>query len=118
MKILEARSAVVKDVVEAAHSKLESISQGGKYKQMLQDLLTQGLLQLQETDVSVSYRKEDEALVKEVLPKSVQAYKDKMRLEVNVTLDKEYLPPAPSKAGTGPSWCVLLPPFLSVCCWD
>jgi hypothetical protein len=68
----------------------------------------QGLLQLMETAVVIQYRKEDEALIKEVLPAAVGAYKAKMRTEsIDVQLDKEFLPPGQAKAGTGASWCGL-----------
>jgi len=58
-----------------------------------------------ESDVSVSCRKEDESLVKDVIAPAAAAYKEKMKTAVNLTMDSEYLPPAPSKVAAGaPSW--------------
>ena len=82
-----------------------------------------------ETNVVIQYRKEDESLIKAVLQPAIDAYKLKMQKEIDVKLDKDFLPPSPSKAGTGPSWyawflsfafvlsscCVVLRLFLFVC---
>lgn len=61
----------------------------GQYKQILQGLVSQGLYQLLEEEVTVRCRKADLALVNEVLPACQQIYTQATKKNVNITLDSE-----------------------------
>eukprot|EP00049_Salpingoeca_infusionum_P005105 m.88390 g.88390 ORF g.88390 m.88390 type:complete len:257 (-) comp12857_c0_seq1:210-980(-) len=99
-KLNEARIAVLKTqaehlkkVIDAAREQLTTITKDKKqYKSLLQDLITQGLCSLLDTEVVLSCRAGDKELVKEVLAKSKAEFKEKSGLEVEVTVAAEPLP--------------------------
>jgi len=47
-----------------------------KYQQLLKDLIVQGLIRIDETQIEVSVVKEDYELVKNILDDAVKTYKD------------------------------------------
>jgi len=99
LKLLQARDTAVLDIRSAAQAELAKISGGGTYKQLVQDLLTQGFMTLKETEMKVRCRKEDEAVVKGAIDGAIAAYKSKCGISAKASLDTSTsLPPAP-KAG-------------------
>jgi len=105
-KLLQARDKAIQDVRSEARDELVKISQGGTYKQLLQDLLTQGFLSLGESEMKVQCRKEDESTVKGVLDAALSAYKAKSGATAKATIDtSKYLPPAPKAGSEGASCC-------------
>jgi len=105
-KLLQARDKAVGDIRAEAVQELVKVSQGGTYKQLLQDLLTQGFVSLGETEMKVTCRKEDESAVKGVLDAATSAYKSKTGTAAKVSIDtSKYLPPAPKPGHEGASCC-------------
>merc|ERR1711937_23116 len=104
-KLLQARDKAVADIRSEAVDELVKFSQGGSYKQLLQDLLTQSFLTLGEAEMKVKCRKEDESSVKGVLEAANQAYKAKSGQTAKVSVDSSsYLAPGP-KAGVEAASC-------------
>ena len=75
--------------VALAASKLPNLGnpKDPKYKTMLQNLVVQGLLKLDDAEVTVNVRKQDEHLVEEVLSAAVSEYTAKTGRKVKVRHD-------------------------------
>jgi len=90
LKVLKSREDHVSTVLEEGKRRLgEIIKDSGKYKRLLNALMTQGLLQLLEQNVLIRCRQADLALVEEVLGQSKSQYTEKTGKEVNLKLDQE-----------------------------
>eukprot|EP00301_Raphidiophrys_heterophryoidea_P016734 c26366_g1_i1.p1 GENE.c26366_g1_i1~~c26366_g1_i1.p1 ORF type:complete len:244 (-),score=69.86 c26366_g1_i1:115-813(-) len=102
LRVLKARDDSVKSIMENVRQEIVKIAQGPGYKDLLRKLIIQGATTLEETHVSVRYRKEDESLIQSVLKEAEQAVKAETGKAVTLTLDtKEFLPPG----GSGPNTC-------------
>uniref|UniRef100_A0A6B2LH75 V-type proton ATPase subunit E n=1 Tax=Arcella intermedia TaxID=1963864 RepID=A0A6B2LH75_9EUKA len=100
LQVLKAREAGVNKILETARSRLEQLSKGSTYKDLLVDLIVQGLYRLNETDVEVRFREEDKHLVEEAYLVAAEKYTHKTGKKVRLTLNhKQPLPPSPSRAG-------------------
>jgi len=95
----------------AVTARLTEVAKNPKYKDLLRFLLVQGMLTMQEENITVQCRKEDEALVKPLLGEAVEYYHDVLdkatgvRPPVKLALSKEYLPSAPQQGRQGASCC-------------
>jgi len=90
LKILKAREEHIQDVIEDSRKKLVLLTQDQrKYKDLLYGLISQGLCQLMESDITVQCRKEDMNLVKECLPQCINKYKELIKKDVNINVDAE-----------------------------
>ncbi|KAA0183887.1 Atp6v1e [Hyalella azteca] len=88
VEVLHAQEAHVKSVLSEAQQKLSLITQNrSKYSVILQKLITQGLCQLMEPNVTVKCRQADYSLVEEAVPQSVEDYTAMSKLPCNVTID-------------------------------
>jgi V-type H+-transporting ATPase subunit E len=108
LKILKAREDIVYGFKERAQERLVELGRPGKeYEKLLKDLIVQGLLKLQETNISLRCRREDEAMVQTVLSAAVADYKSRSTKDCKVVIDTaNYLPPAPRGGETqGRSCC-------------
>jgi len=103
LKILKARDDGIKKVFEEAHKRLITLTKDkNAYKHLLKDLIVQGLVKLDEADVSILCREEDKSLVEAVLKDAIQQFKKITNKEIKVELDNEnFLPPGPDKSGQG-----------------
>jgi len=83
-----------------SHKRLASLTKDpAQYKQLLKKLIVQGLWKLQEPTVILVCRKQDVALVKEVISSATDEYKHKSGKDCNVELDTQtFLPPGPEFA--------------------
>jgi len=73
LKVLKAREDNIKAVLEEAKAQLATISHDkNKYTQILKGLITAGLCQMNETQGVIKCRREDVALVQQLLPECVQ----------------------------------------------
>mmetsp|Transcript_7716 Transcript_7716/g.20022 ORF Transcript_7716/g.20022 Transcript_7716/m.20022 type:complete len:234 (+) Transcript_7716:25-726(+) len=107
LRVLEHRDKKVALVKEDARKKLaKAISNGEKYKQLLQSLIVQGFVSLMEKDVTIKCRKEDETAVNSVVEAAVNEFKNSSELAVNVTVSKDYLPSGPEKVKQGAPSCL------------
>lgn len=100
LKILKAREEGVQKLLEESHSRLSQISRDPSYKQLLQDLLLQALVKLEEPKVSVVVRKQDLALVQQVLPAAIDEYRRRTGRPAEATIDNNvFLPPGTDAGG-------------------
>lgn len=89
LKLLKQREEHLDTVVATSTGKLkQATADVGKYKLMLQGLITQGLCQLLEPNAVIMCRQKDVGLVKEVLNAAVQHYKELSNRDVKVTVDE------------------------------
>jgi len=87
LKVLKAREDHIRVLLEAAQKKLGTVTQDkARYKKMLEGLLTQSLYQMLEDTLQLRCRKEDEALVKELLPGCIKVYKENTNKDVKVNI--------------------------------
>lgn len=110
---MRARDAKMQELKLEVISKLATIAQDPKYRELLKFLIAEGLMTLLEHEVTLRCRKSDLALVEEELPKAVTLFKETMQKATGVvptctvTIDKEnFLPPGPQKGQLGASWYV------------
>jgi len=87
VKKMKLRDDLLKKLLEDSASKCAIVAKGGNYPQLLQKLIVQGLIKIEENQVSVFCRQEDVAAVKKVLPSAVQEYVDILKRESGVTLN-------------------------------
>lgn len=100
LKVLKVREDHVRAVLDEARRRLGEVTRdGSKYSTILQALITQGLYQIMEANVTVRARQGDAQLVQNVLPGSVEQYKRETGKDVVVTLDTESFLPADSTGG-------------------
>jgi len=89
-------------------SKLSSVSKNNSYPQLIRYLIAQGLMTLMESKVKIQCRREDLKIVESELQAGITLFKTTASKAsgvtpvVEVTIDTEYLPPAPTGA-PGPS---------------
>jgi len=98
LKVLKAREDIVYGFKEGAQTRLVELGRPGKdYEHLLRQLIAQGLVKLQESQVSLRCRREDDAMVKAVLPSAIEEFQRKAGKECKVTIDTaHYLPAAPT----------------------
>eukprot|EP00270_Netrium_digitus_P006181 TRINITY_DN1847_c0_g1_i1.p1 TRINITY_DN1847_c0_g1~~TRINITY_DN1847_c0_g1_i1.p1 ORF type:complete len:248 (+),score=69.05 TRINITY_DN1847_c0_g1_i1:67-744(+) len=104
LKVLQAQDELVKKMKEEAETELLRISSDSSsddYKDLLRDLIAQGLFRLKETEVRLRCREVDLDAVKEVLENAIQVYINKTALHPpSIDVDESiFLQPAPKCAG-------------------
>jgi len=100
LKTLKAREEGVQRVLSESHKRLASLTKDpSQYKQVLKKLIVQGLWKLQEPTVILVGRKQDLALIKEVVGAAIDEYKHKSGKECTVEVETHtFLPPGPEHA--------------------
>ncbi|KAI9145627.1 ATPase, V1/A1 complex, subunit E [Paraphysoderma sedebokerense] len=100
LKVLQARQDLLQDLFNDAKAKLQTVTKNdNEYKELLKQLLVQGLYQLLETEVTVQCRQVDMPLVKAVLTDAVKTAKNTLKFDINVTLDEKNTLPEESIGG-------------------
>ncbi|XP_050506984.1 V-type proton ATPase subunit E isoform X1 [Diabrotica virgifera virgifera] len=107
LKVLKVREDHVRAVLEDARKRLGEVTRdSGKYTQILEslilqglyqteytgileNLILQGLFQLFEKDITIRVRPQDRELVKSIMPNVSQKYKDITGKDVNLKIDDE-----------------------------
>lgn len=90
LKVLKVREDHVRGVLDEARRRLGEVTRdGAKYTQVLQALITQGLFQIMEAQITIRGRQQDAQLIQNALPGSVEQYKRETNKDVVVTLDTE-----------------------------
>jgi len=100
LRTLKAREEGVQRVLGEAHKRLSVLTKdANQYKQLLKKLIIQGLWKLQEPEVILVCRKQDLALVKEVVDAAAQEYSRNSEKKCEVKIDQTtFLPPGPEHA--------------------
>ena len=102
---IQRKNEVVERIREEARAKLAEAAKHSKYPELLTALIVQGLIRFKETEVTVRVRKEDEQLVRSLLPVAEKLYHDTMLrdtsldIAVKLKLDEQFLPPASKGRG-------------------
>lgn len=100
LKVLKVREDHVASVLEECRRRLGEITRDpSRYGAILSALITQGLLQLMESNVVVRGRQVDAQVIQNVLPSAVEAYKNTCGKDVVVTLDTDNFLPADTTGG-------------------
>lgn len=100
LKVLKVREDHVRGVLDEARRRLGEITRDpSKYSQILQSLITQGLFQIMEANITIRGRQQDAQLIQNVLPASVEQYKRETGKDVVVTLDTDNFLSADSTGG-------------------
>ena len=86
VKKMKLRDELLQTLLSEAGAKCAVVARGQNYPQLLQKLIVQGLIKIEENDVTVFCRGEDVAAVKKVVPEAVKEYVDLMKRESGVTL--------------------------------
>lgn len=108
LRLLKEREEVMGEALRSASAQLHKLgdAKDPKYKARLEALVLQGLIKLEEDEVTVNVRKCDEALVQSVLHSAAAAYTSKTGRAVKVSIDTTvYLPGPRAEAGEGKEFC-------------
>ncbi|CAG9318958.1 unnamed protein product [Blepharisma stoltei] len=114
MEIMTTRNNCMNQLLEdTKHSILRNIaSNPNQYKDFLKRLLVQSFIKMLEAEITLQCRREDLALVEQILPESISTYLDMINSQtsghysLNVTIDKNnFLPPAPVADSHAASCC-------------
>lgn len=81
----------VSSVLDEARRRLGEVTKdNAKYSEVLFTLIVQGLFQIMEPKVTIRGRQVDVAVIEQVLPRSVKEYKERIRKDLVITLDKDH----------------------------
>ncbi|GAB1600435.1 V-type proton ATPase subunit E-like [Argonauta hians] len=90
LKVLRDREDHIKDVLEEARRRLGQVTNDkSRYIGILEGLITQALFQILETNVIVKCREQDLNMVKEVLPRCQENFRNATKKDVKVTINTE-----------------------------
>ncbi|EDO39197.1 predicted protein [Nematostella vectensis] len=90
LKVLKSQDDHIKRILDEAVERLGKVTQDqGKYQQIIQGLITQGLYQLLESKVLIRCRKQDVSLVKAVFGPATEEYKKQTKKEIELTVDEQ-----------------------------
>jgi len=107
LTVLKSREDGVQKLLSDAHKRLGLVSKDAAlYKTLLHSIIVQGLIKLHESKVQVVVRKQDLAVVNEVLPSAVAEYTSKTGRHTDATVNTaEFLPPGPEQATVEGEFC-------------
>lgn len=86
VKKMKVRDELLHNLLAESGSKCAVVARGQNYPQLLQKLIVQGLIKIEENEVTIYCRGEDVATVSKVVPEAVKEYVDIMKRESGVTL--------------------------------
>ncbi len=86
VKKMKVRDELLQTLLTEAAAKCAVVARGQNYPQLLQKLIVQGLIKIEENEVTVFCRGEDVTTVKKILPAAIQEYVEIMKRESTVTL--------------------------------
>lgn len=91
VKKMKIRDDLLNTLTTEAGTKCSVVARGQNYPQLLQKLIVQGLIKIEEMEVIVFCRKDDEATIKKVLPAAVKEYVEIMKRESTVILEPKVI---------------------------
>lgn len=86
VKKMKVRDELLNTLLSEAGAKCAVVTRGQNYPQLLQKLIVQGLIKIEEMDVTVYCRKEDMKTVESILKPAVAEYVEIMKRESGITL--------------------------------
>jgi V-type H+-transporting ATPase subunit E len=87
VKKMKIRDDLLQKLVADAGAKCAVVARGQNYPQLLQKLIVQGLIKIEEMEVTVFCRNEDISTIEKILDAAVQEYVEIMKRESGVTLE-------------------------------
>jgi V-type H+-transporting ATPase subunit E len=87
VKKMKIRDDLLQKLVADAGAKCAVVARGQNYPQLLQKLIVQGLIKIEEMEVTVFCRNEDISTIEKILDVAVQEYVEIMKRESGVTLE-------------------------------
>lgn len=89
LRVLQDREDYMTNLTSQALQALSALTKDHtQYSQLLEGLITQGMLQLMEDTVVIRCREADSTLVESVLPRCTANYKQLSQRSINMTIDK------------------------------
>lgn len=86
VKKMKLRDDMLNNLLKEAGAKCAVVTRGQNYPQLLQKLIVQGLIKIEENEITVYCRGEDLKTVEGILPAAVKEYVDIIKRESGVTL--------------------------------
>ena len=86
VKKMKVRDGLLQTLLSESGSKCAVVARGQNYPQLLQKLIVQGLIKIEESEVTIYCRGEDVATVSKILPEAIKEYVDIIKREAGVTL--------------------------------
>lgn len=86
VKKMKIRDELLQTLVSEAGAKCAVVARGQNYPQLLQKLIVQGLIKIEENEVTVYCRGEDVKMVEKVLPAAIKEYVEIIERESTVKL--------------------------------
>ncbi|KAI3371583.1 hypothetical protein L3Q82_024153, partial [Scortum barcoo] len=95
LKVLKARDDIIMDLLNEARQRLAEIAKDpARYSTLLEGLVLQAFYQLLEPKVTVRCRQQDVDMVQAAVNKIIPVYKEALKSNIVVKIDKErFLPP-------------------------
>ncbi|XP_005734830.1 V-type proton ATPase subunit E 1a [Pundamilia nyererei] len=95
LKVLKARDDMITDLLNEARRRLAEIAKDpAKYSSLLEGLVLQGFYRLLEPKVTIRCRPQDVEFVQAAVNKNIPIYKEAVRSNITVKIDKERFLPA------------------------
>ncbi|KAK6318008.1 hypothetical protein J4Q44_G00112990 [Coregonus suidteri] len=90
LKVLKARDDMISDLLTEARQRLANIAKDpARYPALLEGLVLQGFYQLLEPKVKIRCRQQDIAMVQAAVQKNIPIYKDAVKSNIEVGIDKD-----------------------------
>ena len=86
VKKMKIRDELLNTLLSESSSKLSVVARGNNYPQLLQKLIVQGLIKIEENEVTIYCRGEDVGTISKILPAAVKEYVEIMKRESGVEL--------------------------------
>ncbi|CAG8701960.1 4344_t:CDS:2, partial [Cetraspora pellucida] len=88
LKVLQARQQMLDELFTETRSQLKKISQDrDSYRDLLKDLILQGLYQLMDENVTITVKKSELDLAQNAIKIATKTYTDSTRLPVSIVID-------------------------------
>uniref|UniRef100_A0AAX7U256 ATPase H+ transporting V1 subunit E1a n=1 Tax=Astatotilapia calliptera TaxID=8154 RepID=A0AAX7U256_ASTCA len=95
LKVLKARDDMITDLLNEARRRLAEIAKDpAKYSSLLEGLVLQGFYRLLEPKVTIRCRPQDVEFVQAAVNKNIPIYKEAVKSNITVKIDKERFLPA------------------------
>ncbi len=86
VKKMKIRDELLQNLLQEAGAKCAVVTRGTNYPQLLQKLIVQGLIKIEENEITVFCRTEDVKTVEGILPAAIKEYVEIIKRESGVTL--------------------------------
>uniref|UniRef100_A0A3Q0RZW8 ATPase H+ transporting V1 subunit E1a n=1 Tax=Amphilophus citrinellus TaxID=61819 RepID=A0A3Q0RZW8_AMPCI len=95
LKVLKARDDMITDLLNEARLRLAEIAKDpARYSNLLEGLVLQGFYRLLEPKVTIRCRPQDVELVRAAVNKNIPIYKEAVKSNIAVKIDKDHFLPA------------------------